>query len=101
MTEHCYYTDGDFPGEGYYNRSYVATAVIDGGLAICKVCGGMEGGLPTECPGTWMDPLTSDLVYQGVVDFRFGQWVTGLCTVHMGGPKDVGPREEYGCYGPR
>lgn len=29
--------------------------VCEGGLAICTVCGGMEGSLLPECPGKWLD----------------------------------------------
>jgi hypothetical protein len=51
--------------------------ICDGGLALCEVCGGLEGGLPTECPGEQMSMDTQDKVHAGELDFRNGQWVNG------------------------
>lgn len=48
-------------------------------LAVCKLCGGGEGSLTTECPGEKYD---YDAVYAGVKDYRNGEWVNG-CTVHL------------------
>lgn len=50
--------------------------VCDGGIAICKVCGLMEGALTTDCPGVWSDFEYGDRVYKGEIDYREGQgWV--------------------------
>ena len=49
--------------------------ICDGGLALCEVCGGLEGGLPSECPGERMSNETQDKVYRGEIDFRNGAWV--------------------------
>lgn len=47
-----------------------------GGLAVCKRCGGMEGGLTTDCPGERMTGDQHDDVYEGRTDFlRFRGWV--------------------------
>ena len=44
-------------------------------LYICRVCGGAEGTLPTECPGTKMLEEHAQLVYTSTLDFRGGQWM--------------------------
>lgn len=41
-----------------------------GGLALCEICGGLEGALPTDCPGTMMPLLVCDEVYAGNLDYR-------------------------------
>lgn len=46
-----------------------------GGLWACDVCGGLEGGMPSTCPGRAMDADTADAVYKGLKDFRDGAWV--------------------------
>lgn len=50
--------------------------ICDGGLALCKVCGGAEGSLPKECPGSRMTSDQEDAVYAGTLDFVGGKWVT-------------------------
>jgi len=47
-------------------------------LAVCEVCGGGEGSLPTECPGVKMTGDQQDDVYAGKTDYRDGQWVDGV-----------------------
>lgn len=49
--------------------------VCDGGLAICRVCGLAEGSLTTDCPGVLVPAQVADLIYDGIMDFRAGQWV--------------------------
>ena len=49
----------------------------DGGLAACSRCGGLEGGLPTECPGAFMSEEIQNAVYAGGLDFQGGAWVAG------------------------
>ena len=43
-------------------------------LAYCKVCGGAEGSLPTDCPGERMPHELEDRVYAGDIDYtrRYG-----------------------------
>lgn len=45
------------------------------GLAYCRVCGGGEGSLPTECPGVRMTLEENQRVYAGALDVVDGQWV--------------------------
>jgi hypothetical protein len=66
-------------------------AVCDGGLAVCRVCGCLEGSLATECPGVEAYGEYGDRIYRGEIDFRDGRWIEGVRTVHMGGPVDVTP----------
>jgi len=44
-------------------------------LAVCKVCGLIEGSLTTDCPGVDAFKEHGDAVYAGTEDFRDGQWV--------------------------
>ena len=48
-------------------------------LIICKVCGGSEGSLTTECSGENSYQKDED-VYSGKLDFRYGKWREGICT---------------------
>lgn len=48
-----------------------------GGLALCSTCGGMEGALTTHCPGKRMDSMLQDAVYNGLCDFKDGEWHAG------------------------
>lgn len=43
-------------------------------LDLCKVCGGAEAALPTECPGVRLTPEQLDEVQAGRLDFRGGSW---------------------------
>ena len=43
-------------------------------LAICTVCGGAEGSLPTECPGVEMTTQESCMVLEGITDYYDGAW---------------------------
>lgn len=47
----------------------------DGGLWACTVCGGVEGSMPTHCPGDRMDDDTLDAVNDELLDYRDGQWI--------------------------
>ncbi len=46
----------------------------DDALLDCKVCGGEEGALPTECPSRMMTPQEIDEVYAGELNFSNGKW---------------------------
>ena len=52
----------------------------NGGLWACTVCGGLEGGMPSTCPGESMTAEQSDAVYAGDLDFRDGKWVEGVAS---------------------
>lgn len=45
------------------------------GLAHCKICGGAEASLPTNCPGTRMSEEIADEVQAGKLDFIDGKWI--------------------------
>lgn len=55
----------------------------EGGLFGCVRCGGVEGLVPTECPGVLMDQLQAEEVFCGRLDFRDGMWIhkrpCGVC----------------------
>ena len=51
-------------------------------LTICKVCGGSEGSLTTECSGENSYQKDED-VYSGKFDFRYGKWRPNICTRTM------------------
>ena len=44
-------------------------------LAKCRVCGGAEAALPTDCPGEHMTGPMLDAIQAGTSDFRGGKWV--------------------------
>jgi len=46
----------------------------EGGLSACTVCGAFEGATTTHCPGTDMYREYGDRVYNGLIDFRAGEW---------------------------
>ena len=50
-------------------------AYCDGGLFLCTKCMGLEGSLPTDCPGVKMSMETADEVYGRGVDYIKGKWV--------------------------
>lgn len=49
--------------------------ICDDGLAICKVCGGAEGGLTAECPGRRLTFDEVDAIGRGELDFKSGEWI--------------------------
>lgn len=51
--------------------------ICEGGLSVCKVCGGAGGDLPSECPGVKMSSTQRDMVYNGLLDYRNGTWKPG------------------------
>jgi len=51
--------------------------ICDGGLAVCRVCGGAEGSLPTHCPGRRMTREEDQDVLHARRDFRAGKWADG------------------------
>lgn len=38
-------------------------------LGLCRVCGGAEGTLPTNCPSRRLTPEEEDAIYAGKLDF--------------------------------
>lgn len=66
MTEHIFVE--------HANCEEIHCPICDGGLAVCSVCDGAEGSLPSECPGSKMDGERQGEVYRGLADFKNGQW---------------------------
>lgn len=48
----------------------------DDDLTHCKVCGGAESSLPTECPGSRMTEAQESSVTAGTLDYRAGRWAS-------------------------
>lgn len=44
--------------------------ICDGGLGLCKVCGGAEGSLTTDCPGFKLTASILDGVYTHGLDYK-------------------------------
>lgn len=61
--------------ETHTNCQQRACMVCDGGLAICTVCGCIEGSLATECPGYNCYATHGDRIYAGEIDFVDGEWI--------------------------
>ena len=70
--QHQYKMSGDHEHTGDYAAN---CDVCDGGLAICKVCGLVEGCLTTDCPGENVYAEKNETIYNGQIDYRNGQWV--------------------------
>lgn len=58
----------------------VPSAIIDRNgdvvLDLCKICGGAEAAMPTDCPERWMTGQQLDEVAAGTLDYRCGKWVS-------------------------
>lgn len=67
MTDHIW--------EEHENCDRLGCCVCEGGLAICTVCGLIEGSLTTDCPGVRSHALYGDDIYAGKIDFKSGKWV--------------------------
>lgn len=66
---HVFYTAADVGcNEALYRQ------VVEGGLAICKVCGGAEGSLTTSCCEKELSSTQQELVMSGLLDFQRGKW---------------------------
>lgn len=73
--KHDFYTAGDFKDAD--PDSWGVRNIAEGGLAVCKVCGGGEGSLTTDCPGEKIPYDKDQAVYAGKTDYREGQgWVS-------------------------
>lgn len=46
-------------------------------LSLCRVCGGAEGAMPTECPGAKLKADQLDRILAGTLDFKNGAFVEG------------------------
>lgn len=64
--------------QGYHEHEYyhLGCQICDGGLFLCKVCGGLEGSLATDCPGEQITIEQQDAIYAGKLDFVEGRgWI--------------------------
>lgn len=48
-------------------------------LSLCKVCGGAEGAMPTDCPGKPMSDVQLDDIHAGNLDYFAGAWAVPQC----------------------
>lgn len=71
MATHVWHTEQDHKDTDEADRCIVCR----GGLAHCKVCGGAEGNLTTDCPGRRTTEGEREEIMAGVRDFKNGQWV--------------------------
>jgi len=67
--------------EEHENCRTMSCPICDGGLAVCIVCGLIEGSLTTECPGYYCWHEKQDDIYKGKTDFIDGRW-TVTCPPH-------------------
>lgn len=67
----------DYICNGFHTEDNQSCMFCDGGLSACIRCNAFEGATPSECPGVPMTRDQSDRVYDGIIDYRFGQWVSG------------------------
>lgn len=65
-----------FPRHKFHRCKEFSCAICEGGLALCVVCGGAEGSLPTECPRERMTNAQENSVYAGTHGFVGGRWIT-------------------------
>ena len=80
-----------FPGHKIHKScSAPACPICEGGLEFCETCGGFEGSMTTDCPGSVVSTFLADEVYRGEIDYRRGHgWVRGAAKwlQAMGRPK--------------
>lgn len=70
------------PGQCDKWESGQSCMFCDSGLTGCMVCGGLEGALPTSCPGERMTYDQDQAVYRGHADYRDGEWVMGAPSIY-------------------
>ena len=63
----CPYTD-----DLYYEQC----PICDGGLAVCEVCNGAEGSLPSECPGRKLSACEEEEIMLRNIDYKNGKWIS-------------------------
>jgi len=51
--------------------------ICEGGLALCSVCGGAEGTLPTHYPGRRLTDDEEASIMNGSRDYEDGHWGPG------------------------
>lgn len=58
-----------------YDPDSHSCPICDGGLALCRVCRGVECSLPTECPGRELTDQEEDDICAGRLDYINGKWI--------------------------
>lgn len=53
-------------------------------LTLCRVCGGAEGAMPTDCPAKVIGVDRLDEIFAGRLDFTAGEWVTPNAEITSG-----------------
>lgn len=72
MSNHVFFEAKDIS----HDDNWGMANIVDGGLAYCKKCRCLEGGLPTDCPETPVGYQKEQLIYEGALDYRAGEgWV--------------------------
>ena len=72
MPEHIFLQPKDISEDDSWGQFNI----VDGGLALCKVCNCLEGGLATDCPGEKISYDEQDAIYKGLIDYKDGKgWV--------------------------
>lgn len=71
------------PGSSYALRNQHDYYDREDGLAHCKICGGAEASLPTDCPGVRMSEVEEGAVQAGLFDFKNGQWRQNKVTFYQ------------------
>jgi hypothetical protein len=62
--------------DGHIDDWEERNCVLCKGLSWCVTCGGAEGSMPSDCPGTRLRFETLDTIQKGDLDFRFKEgWV--------------------------
>ncbi len=75
MTKHVLKGSPAAPCDCHKDEHRLSCNICDGGLALCVVCGGAEGSMPTDCPGVALAGSTLEAIYAGTTDFRDGEWI--------------------------
>lgn len=72
--KHEFYDEKDFTTEELFDgKNQLVQNVVNGGLAVCKVCGQYEGSLMSECVGKSTSALFGDFAYAKLIDVLGGK----------------------------
>lgn len=71
--KHEFYTEKDVDE----TSDEIAYFIVEMGLDVCKVCGGAESSLATECPGEKITYEQRKAIHLSEIDFKNGCWVRG------------------------
>jgi len=60
--------------EQHENCELLYCCICNAGMKLCKVCGGEDRSLTTECPGERITEEQEDQIYNHELDFIGGKW---------------------------